>query len=385
MKVVHINADACWRGGASIAMLRLHRELRRRGIDSIIACWNKPEETYAYQLTIPFIYILLRFLTKCIFRFFWRSSPSTGLIPSGMADFVNKFKPDIVILHWLQLDTMSIAEIKKIKSPIFWYFHDLWPIRGLTAHAWYKVPLGLKWLDRVCEWNKKHIIQQMRDRIYPVCASDWVAKEIRKSSVFAGIEPTIIPLLVDSCFTIGSHKMTKRFRILNGSSFGLVAGLKGGDRLISVFRLLSEEEKGRMELVIFGADGEPQDIEGVHVSYLGFLKGDALALAYRDADVFVFPSRQETYGQTKLEALACGTPVIAFNETACAEGIMHKKNGWVACPDDIPGYVDGIRFFFNAWKDGRPIRIMQSDMSNNQVIERWKQSFAKVRKGDETL
>ena len=46
--------------------------------------------------------------------------------------------------------------------------------------------------------------------------------------------------------------------------------------------------------------------------FLGLLKGDVLASAYAGADVFVFPSRTDTFGLVMIEALACGTPVAAF-------------------------------------------------------------------------
>jgi glycosyltransferase involved in cell wall biosynthesis len=46
--------------------------------------------------------------------------------------------------------------------------------------------------------------------------------------------------------------------------------------------------------------------------FLGTLTGDALASAYAGADVFVFPSRTDTFGLVMIEALACGTPVAAF-------------------------------------------------------------------------
>lgn len=52
-----------------------------------------------------------------------------------------------------------------------------------------------------------------------------------------------------------------------------------------------------------------------HVTFLGALSGEALASAYRAADVFVFPSRTDTFGLVVIEALACGTPVAAFPVT----------------------------------------------------------------------
>lgn len=46
--------------------------------------------------------------------------------------------------------------------------------------------------------------------------------------------------------------------------------------------------------------------------FLGALAGDALAAAYANADVFVFPSRTDTFGLVMIEALACGTPIAAY-------------------------------------------------------------------------
>ena len=49
-----------------------------------------------------------------------------------------------------------------------------------------------------------------------------------------------------------------------------------------------------------------------HVRWLGVLPRDELAKVYASADVFTFPSRNETFGLVMLEAMACGTPVAAY-------------------------------------------------------------------------
>jgi glycosyltransferase involved in cell wall biosynthesis len=54
------------------------------------------------------------------------------------------------------------------------------------------------------------------------------------------------------------------------------------------------------------------EAEYPHICFMGSLSGRALAGAYAAADVFVFPSRTDTFGLVMIEALACGTPVAAY-------------------------------------------------------------------------
>jgi glycosyltransferase involved in cell wall biosynthesis len=71
-----------------------------------------------------------------------------------------------------------------------------------------------------------------------------------------------------------------------------------------------------------------------HVRWLGVLPRDELALVYASADVFTFPSRNETFGLVMLEAMACGTPVAAFPVDgplevlrATGDDLTHRQGG----------------------------------------------------------
>ncbi len=63
------------------------------------------------------------------------------------------------------------------------------------------------------------------------------------------------------------------------------------------------------------------------VRFLGYRHGQALADAYRDASVLVFPSRTDTYGLVMLEALACGTPVAAFAVAGPLDVLRQGQSG----------------------------------------------------------
>ncbi len=76
--------------------------------------------------------------------------------------------------------------------------------------------------------------------------------------------------------------------------------------------LLDLDLPGEIRVVGDGPQREALQARYPRVRFLGYRRGEALADAYRQASVLVFPSRTDTYGLVMLEALACGTPVAAF-------------------------------------------------------------------------
>lgn len=75
--------------------------------------------------------------------------------------------------------------------------------------------------------------------------------------------------------------------------------------------------------------------------FLGRREGRALAECYAGADVFVFPSRTDTFGLVLVEALACGTPVAAFPVAGPAD-IVTERCG--ALSDDLDRAIDAALF-----------------------------------------
>jgi glycosyltransferase involved in cell wall biosynthesis len=68
--------------------------------------------------------------------------------------------------------------------------------------------------------------------------------------------------------------------------------------------------------IIVGDGPERKKLEDQYpsIKFLGSKSGESLARAYSEGDVFVFPSKSDTYGLVLLEALACGVPVAAYPE-----------------------------------------------------------------------
>jgi glycosyltransferase involved in cell wall biosynthesis/predicted metal-dependent phosphoesterase TrpH len=110
---------------------------------------------------------------------------------------------------------------------------------------------------------------------------------------------------------------------------------KGAELLAESF-LRARERDPRLHLLLAGGGPEEALLRerlGEHATFLGWLDRDELARAYASADVFLFCSRTDTYGQVIAEAQASGLPVVAVAEGGPLSLIRDRQTGWLCEPD----------------------------------------------------
>ncbi len=90
---------------------------------------------------------------------------------------------------------------------------------------------------------------------------------------------------------------------------------------------LNLKMEGTKLLVGDGPDRKKLEVAYSDAVFAGAIFGKALAQHYANADVFVFPSKTDTFGLVMLEALACGTPVAAYPVTGPIDVITDEKAG----------------------------------------------------------
>ncbi|MBV1774408.1 glycosyltransferase family 1 protein [Burkholderiaceae bacterium DAT-1] len=78
--------------------------------------------------------------------------------------------------------------------------------------------------------------------------------------------------------------------------------------------------------------------------FTGMQRDEALATHYASADVFLFPSTTETYGNVTTEAMASGLGVVAYDYAAAHNHIRHHENGLLARFDDDAEFVEQARY-----------------------------------------
>ena len=106
--------------------------------------------------------------------------------------------------------------------------------------------------------------------------------------------------------------------------------------------------------------------------FAGMRRGEDLAAHYASADVFLFPSLSETFGNVTMEALASGLAVIAYDYAAAREHIVHGYNGLVApCDDEIAFRRHALRLC-ESGPEVHSLRLRARDTAESQS---WSKAF----------
>ena len=381
MKVL-ILSESDIRGGAPRAAYRLHQGLLAAGIDSQMLVQNKLGDDNTViapkskvQRGIAAIKPTLDQLPFALYRN--RDSSiniySSQWLPNKIVDKIEQIKPDIVNIHWVCGGFMPIEALPKLKQPLVWTLHDMWPFTGGCHYSRkcdrYTKSCGVcPQLQSNTEWDLSKWVWQRKARAWQdlnltiVTPSQWLAQCTSSSSLFQCLRIEVIPNGLDTQrYKPIDKQLAKNLIglppdkqiILFGAVSATSAPRKGFHLLVSALQKLSHSQgNDQVDLVIFGSSqpSKPPDF-GFKVHYLGKLKDDiSLALLYAAADVFVAPSVQDNLPNTVMEALACGTPCVAFNIGGMPDMIDHKQNGYLAQPFVTEDFAQGIQWILEDQK-----------------------------------
>jgi phosphatidylinositol alpha 1,6-mannosyltransferase len=116
------------------------------------------------------------------------------------------------------------------------------------------------------------------------------------------------------------------------------------ETLTAVLRILKDDAPPFRSVVV-GEGPERKSLEKrlPGTLFTGFLDGDDLAQAYASADIFLFPSETESFGNVTLEAMACGLPAVCADATGSRSLVVPDVTGFLVEPGDSDGFVTSVR------------------------------------------
>ena len=257
-------------------------------------------------------------------------------------------KVDLIHLHWTQhafLSLRTLEELCKLGLPVVITLHDYWWAQGIEQMATKPGELSapLRRLDRRVRQRKAELMA--RYPIHWVTVSSSLANEVSRSPIMPRLDiSTIGNVLSAQYYQQAQIQETKASNEQAPYQILFVATrvddpIKGWSYLTEAMRQLAElagEQTAQMQLTLVGALSDRTLLKQIPipVQHLGSISdAERLRSLYAESSVLISTSERESFGQTLLEALACGTPVIARDSGGPADILIEGVNGALVAHD----------------------------------------------------
>ena len=359
-RVLHLSTYGA-NSGAGVAALRLLEAERSYGLDAelllmapssepligVHALGNNRRLYRAWQCKLwserALVALLNGFNREQTFK---TSLGRLGISMSALRPYLAKV--DLLHLHWTQhafLSLRTLEELCKLGLPVIITLHDYWWAQGIEQMATKpgKLSAPLLRLDRQVRQRKAELMAHYP--IHWVTVSSSLANEVSRSPIVPrlGIS-TIGNVLSAQYYQQAQMQETKASNEQAPYQILFVATrvddpIKGWSYLTVAMRQLAElagEQRAQMQLTLVGALSDRTLLKQIPipVQHLGSISdAERLRSLYAESSVLISTSERESFGQTLLEALACGTPVIARDSGGPADILINGVNGALVAHD----------------------------------------------------
>lgn len=275
---------------------------------------------------------------------------------------IDKFSPDILQLHNIHGSYINIKMlfnyIKRKNIKTVWTLHDCWAFTGHCTHfdlvgcekwkagcrscpQYKKYPQSLYDNSKLMYSQKRKLFGGVNNMVI-VTPSCWLKSKVEQSFLNE-YEVKVINNGIDlNTFKPTESDFRKRYHCENKKIVLGVSFVWGYSKGLDVFVELSKRLHSEYQIVLVGtADAVDSNLPNNIISIHRTQNATQLAEIYSVADVFVNPTREDTFPTVNMESLACGTPVITFNTGGSPE-IVNAECGSVLEKDDIKTLVNEI-------------------------------------------
>ncbi len=381
MKVTLINTSDAG-GGAPVACMRLLKALEQKQIDARMLVNEKktPEKrvvsvsnnffgrlkSQANLLAERMPFIWFRAKSRAV-----RFAFSTANYGADISKQPSVLNADVLHLHWTNFGFLSIGDLDKLfetGKPMVWTLHDMWAFTGGCHYAGdcdhFMRECGDCWMLKNpnqndlshAGWLRKFEMYKASENIVFVTCSTWLAGVAKTSSLLKDFRIEAIPNPIDTAIFSPKNRNVDRKKwnidpeqkiILFGAA-NILDRRKGIAYLVEALNILKEKyaDLGDAGIVIFGKN-KSFDVSSLpfKVYEMNIINSQQeMAELYNLADVYVTPAIEDNLPNTVMEALACGTPVVAFNTGGIPDMVDHLQNGYLAEFKSAAGLAAGLHY-----------------------------------------
>lgn len=285
---------------------------------------------------------------------------------------IKVIKPNIIHIHNLHSCYINLKVlfeyIENSDIKVVWTLHDCWSFTGHCPHfenincnKWkiqcYSCPLYKEYPKSILDNSKKmyqikkNIFTSLSDdKMIIVTPSKWLNNLVKESYLNKYKSVVINNGIDEKIFKIKSSNFKKKYGLDNKKIILGVAFDWTNKKGLDIFIKLSNDLSNEYKIVLVGTNDKidkilPKKILSIHKT----TDKNELANIYSAADIFINPTREDTFPTVNIEALACGTPVITYSTGGSPEiinnscGIVIKNNEYKTLLDEIISF-DKIKY-----------------------------------------
>jgi glycosyltransferase involved in cell wall biosynthesis len=421
MKVTLINtADAG--GGAPAACMRLLKALELEQVDVRLQVQDKKTgeprvdsiggtSFGKLKAKINFFYERLPFIWFKAKDKSVRFAFSTANTGTDISHQPHVLDADVLHLHWTNggyLSIKNLEQLLKTGKPVVWTLHDMWAFTGgchysgecdhfinQCGNCWMLRDAGDSDLSFSGWLRKADLLKAAKNMVFVTC-SHWLADVARTSSLLKDFRIETIPNPIDTAIFSAKDTTAARTKwginpkskiILFGAA-NIMDRRKGISYLMDALNDLKNnyDNVQDIEIVIFGKNKSfDTGLFPFKVYEVGIISSQAdLAELYSLADVFVSPAIEDNLPNTVMEALACATPVVAFNTGGIPDMVEHLQNGYLAEFKSATDFAAGIHYVLDGERrDFLSINARQKvvdTFTNEKVAEQYMAVYQSILK-----
>ena len=367
MRILNVSYSDLF-GGAAKSSYRIHSSFNSIGGNfksEMLVVKKLSKDHNVITLNKPIVKLLFK-IKNYIGMFFSKIDnnkypTSYNFFNSPFVNMINHSNYDLINLHWINAETLSLNDVINIKKPYIITLHDMWWICGTEHYLHYN---DNRWREGIFRNFYSDYNFKKKLKICPlaiVCPSKWLMRIVKKSPLYVNSKIVNIAYPINQDifypqkinlvkkFNLKKNKKIKIFFVVFGDSNDK---RKGIDLLVKSLNLL---DKDKFELVVVSKKFFDINSAKFKIHKLEYINLDKdLSKIYNLCDIVVITSRIDNLPNVALEAQSCGKPLVGYNVGGISDIVKNNINGFLIKPFDFTEFAKKLNVLITN-KDKRKI------------------------------